>query len=151
MNKIKILFDQLNLTEEEKNKYQNLELIEVDVDRNQGLWAFLIKSPEVLLKDDFFLLDDKLKNAFKNIKNVKLKIIPEEKDITRLFEYYPKIIEELQRLVERNKLKDKIELCGAFCMGDCVNDVSVKIDEELFSVKPDTVNEFFENEVMKRI
>ena len=61
------------------------------------------------------------------------------------------IIEELQRLVERNKLKDKIELCGAFCMGDCVNDVSVKIDEELFSVKPDTVNEFFENEVMKRI
>ena len=98
MNKIKILFDQLNLTEEEKNKYQNLELIEVDVDRNQGLWAFLIKSPEVLLKDDFFLLDDKLKNVFKNIKNVKLKIIPEEKDITRLFEYYPKIIEELQSI-----------------------------------------------------
>lgn len=61
------------------------------------------------------------------------------------------IIEELQRLVEKNDLKDKIELCGAFCMGNCVNGVSVKIDEELFSVKPDTVNEFFENEVLKRV
>ena len=61
------------------------------------------------------------------------------------------IIEEMQRLVERNNLKDKIELCGAFCMGDCVNGVSVKIDDELFSVKPDTVKEFFENEVLKRI
>lgn len=61
------------------------------------------------------------------------------------------IIEELQRLVEKNNLKDKIELCGAFCMGNCVNGVSVKIDDELFSVKPDTVNEFFENEVLKRI
>ena len=61
------------------------------------------------------------------------------------------IIEELQRLVEKNNLKDKIELCGAFCMGNCVNGVSVKIDDELFSVKPETVNEFFQNEVLKRV
>ena len=60
------------------------------------------------------------------------------------------IIEELQRLVEKNNLKDKIELCGAFCMGNCVNGVSVKIDD-LFSVKPETVNEFFQNEVLKRV
>ena len=61
------------------------------------------------------------------------------------------IIEELQRLVEKNNLKDKMELCGAFCMGNCVNGVSVKIDDELFSVKPETVNEFFQNEVLKRV
>lgn len=61
------------------------------------------------------------------------------------------IIEELQRIVNEKGLKDKVELCGAFCMKNCVNGVSVKIGDELFSVTPETVKNFFETEVMKRI
>ena len=53
MDKIKILFEQMNLTDLEREKYHTLELIEVDVDRNKGLWVFVIKSPEVLLKTEF--------------------------------------------------------------------------------------------------
>ena len=37
------------------------------------------------------------------------------------------------------------------CMGDCVNGVSVKIDGELFSLKPNKTEEFFEQEILRRL
>ena len=61
------------------------------------------------------------------------------------------VVEGIQQQVAERKLEDRISLTGAFCMGNCVRGVSVKIDEELFSVKPDTVQAFFENEVMSRL
>ncbi len=61
------------------------------------------------------------------------------------------VVEEMQKLVEEHNLSDKVTLNGAFCMGNCVNGVSVKIDEEVHSVKPNTVKEFFENEVLPRV
>ena len=61
------------------------------------------------------------------------------------------VVEEMQKLVEEHNLSDKVILNGAFCMGNCVNGVSVKIDEEVYSVKPNTVKEFFENEVLPRV
>ena len=61
------------------------------------------------------------------------------------------VVEGIQQQVAERKLEDRISLTGAFCMGNCVRGVSVKIDEELFSVKPDTVQTFFENEVMTRL
>lgn len=61
------------------------------------------------------------------------------------------IVEGMQRLVAERDLGDKIELGGAFCMGNCVNGVSVKIDDELFSVQPETLNSFFEKEVLPRV
>ena len=60
-------------------------------------------------------------------------------------------VEGIQQQVAERKLEDRISLTGAFCIGNCVRGVSVKIDEELFSVKPDTVQTFFENEVMSRL
>lgn len=61
------------------------------------------------------------------------------------------VVEELQQLVAAKELGDRIQLSGAFCMGNCVNGVSVKIDDQLFSVQPDNVKMFFEKEVMSRI
>lgn len=61
------------------------------------------------------------------------------------------IVEELQQLVAAKKLTDKIQLSGAFCMGNCVRGVSVKIEDALFSVQPDNVKVFFEKEVMTRL
>ena len=61
------------------------------------------------------------------------------------------VVEEMQKLVEEHNLTDKVTLNGAFCMGNCVNGVSVKIDEEVHSVKPNTVKEFFEKEVLPRV
>ena len=61
------------------------------------------------------------------------------------------IVEELQRLVAENDLKDKIELAGKFCMGNCQNGVCVTMDEKLFSLTPETTKEFFETEVLPAV
>lgn len=61
------------------------------------------------------------------------------------------VVEELQRLIAENGLKEKIELAGTFCMGKCQTGVNVMIDSECFSVSPETTKAFFENEVMKRL
>lgn len=61
------------------------------------------------------------------------------------------IVEELQRLVAENDLKDKIELAGKFCMGNCQNGVCVTLDDENFSLTPETTASFFENDVLPRL
>ena len=61
------------------------------------------------------------------------------------------IIQTLEELITERQLNDKIELNGSFCMGECSNGVCVKINDELFSVSPETVNTFFENEVLRRL
>ena len=61
------------------------------------------------------------------------------------------IIQKLEELITERQLNDTIELNGSFCMGECSNGVCVKINDELFSVSPETVNTFFENEVLRRL
>ena len=61
------------------------------------------------------------------------------------------IIKEIQDLVAKNGLADKVDLNGAFCSGNCVNGVCVTVDGELFSLKPETTKEFFEKEIMGRL
>ena len=61
------------------------------------------------------------------------------------------IIEQLQDLVNEHNLQDKVELSGAFCMQNCVNGVSVTVDGELFSVKPETVKDFFEKQILETV
>lgn len=61
------------------------------------------------------------------------------------------IILKLESLIKENKLKDNIELQGSFCMEHCVKGVCVKIDDTLYSVLPETVEEFFNNQVIRRL
>lgn len=61
------------------------------------------------------------------------------------------IIQKLEEKITERRLNDKIELNGSFCMGECSNGVCVKINDELFSVAPETVDTFFENEVLRRL
>ena len=58
------------------------------------------------------------------------------------------IVEGLQQKIAEKQLQDKIELAGTFCLGNCQNGVSVKIDEALHSVKPETLDSFFEEQVL---
>ncbi len=60
------------------------------------------------------------------------------------------VVEGLQQRIAAEKLQDGVELAGTFCLGNCQNGVSVKIDDELFSVKPETLDSFFEAEVLPR-
>jgi NADH:ubiquinone oxidoreductase subunit E len=61
------------------------------------------------------------------------------------------VVEQLQALVRENALEDKVELVGTFCLGQCQNGVSVKIDEALFSLNPEDTKRFFEREVLTRV
>ena len=61
------------------------------------------------------------------------------------------VVEELRNLIEDNNLEDKVEIAGTFCLGQCQKGVCVTIGEEFYSVSPDTVEEFFENEVLTKI
>lgn len=62
-----------------------------------------------------------------------------------------RVVEELQYLVKVNNLDELVELGGTFCIGKCGSDgVSVKVDEEYFSVKPEEVKDFFENNILSK-
>lgn len=61
------------------------------------------------------------------------------------------VILKLQELIQKHQLEDKISLSGSFCMGQCQKGVCLKLDEEIFSLSPDTTVEFFQNEVLGRL
>ncbi len=61
------------------------------------------------------------------------------------------VVEGLQRLIADNKLADKVELAGTFCMGKCQQGVCVTIDDEFFSVNAEDVDGFFKNSVLPRV
>ena len=62
-----------------------------------------------------------------------------------------KIVEVLQDLVRTNNLDDKVELGGTFCIGQCQQGVCVTVDGEVFSVSPDTVEQFFNENVLAKV
>ena len=61
------------------------------------------------------------------------------------------VVEQLQTLITENNLGDKVELGGTFCMGKCQQGVCVSVDEAFHSVSPETVGEFFANEILARV
>ena len=61
------------------------------------------------------------------------------------------VVEGLRQLIVDNKLEDKIDLAGTFCMGKCEQGVCVTVDGELLSVSPDTVENFFNADVLPRV
>ncbi len=62
-----------------------------------------------------------------------------------------RVVEQLQQLIVEKALGDKVELCGTFCMGKCQQGVCVSVNDTFHSVSPDTVEEFFEREVLARV
>lgn len=61
------------------------------------------------------------------------------------------VVEGLQYLIKQNALGDKVELAGTFCMGKCQQGVCVTVDGEFYSVSPETVDEFFNENVLKKL
>ena len=61
------------------------------------------------------------------------------------------VVTDLQYLIAKHHLADKVELGGTFCMGKCQEGVCVNVDEEFFSVSPETVEEFFAKQVLARV
>ena len=61
------------------------------------------------------------------------------------------VVASLQKLIAENNVSDKVELGGTFCMGKCQQGVCVAIGDEIYSVSPDTVDEFFKDNVLEKV
>ncbi len=61
------------------------------------------------------------------------------------------VVEQLQYLIAENKVGDKVELSGTFCMGKCQQGVCVTVDDTFYSVTPENVGEFFNEEVLTKV
>lgn len=60
------------------------------------------------------------------------------------------VIQKLQKLVSEYGLDKKVDLSGDFCSGNCRKGVCVTVDDMLFSVKPETAEEFFKKEILSK-
>ena len=61
------------------------------------------------------------------------------------------VVEQLQYLIAENKLGDKVELGGTFCMGKCQQGVCVTVNDAFYSVTPEIVEEFFKKEILAKV
>ena len=61
------------------------------------------------------------------------------------------VVSQLQSLISQNNLDDKVELGGTFCMGQYQKGVCVMVNDEFFSVSPDTTEVFFNESILAKI
>ena len=61
------------------------------------------------------------------------------------------VVASLQKLIAENNVSDKVELGGTFCMGKCQQGVCVTVDGKFFSVSPETVKDFFNENVLAKV
>ena len=61
------------------------------------------------------------------------------------------VVEQLQYLIAENGLGEKVELGGTFCMGKCQQGVCVTVNDTFHSVTPESVAEFFNNELLAKV
>ena len=62
------------------------------------------------------------------------------------------VIQTLKRLIEENGLGGKVELKASFCLGDCSNGVSMKIDDRpIQNATPENIIQIFENEIKNKV
>ena len=58
-------------------------------------------------------------------------------------------IELMNNAIKENGLTDKVAVSAAFCLGHCMNGVSVKVNDQIFGVNEDSFGEFFEENIKK--
>lgn len=61
------------------------------------------------------------------------------------------VVEKLQDLIAKENIGDKVELGGTFCMGKCQQGVCVTVDDEFYSVSPETTDTFFREAIMAKV
>ena len=62
------------------------------------------------------------------------------------------IVAKLESIIEEKGWKEQIHLKGAFCMGKCsVEGVSIKLNDDLFYLKPENTEQFFQDEILRRL
>ena len=64
------------------------------------------------------------------------------------FKWANNIVVVLNSLIKQRCLENQVKLRGSFCMGMCPSEeVSIKIADDMFSVNPNEIAEFFETKI----
>lgn len=58
------------------------------------------------------------------------------------------VLQAFQQIVEEGQLHEKVEIKAAFCVKNCQAGVSVTVNDNVYSVKPEQARSFF-NETIK--
>ena len=61
------------------------------------------------------------------------------------------VVEELRRLIAEEGLEDQVEIAGTFCLGQCQQGVCVTVDDDFFSVTPENVIDFFNENILAKL
>lgn len=61
------------------------------------------------------------------------------------------VIERLQQLIRDYRLEERVILKAAFCLGHCTEAVSVEMDGLIYSVPREGVDDFFKEQVYRRV
>jgi len=64
--------------------------------------------------------------------------------------YY--ILKSFQELIKKYKLEDRVELKASFCLGNCTEGVSVKVQDDMIGgVTPDNAEQKFKEVILERL
>lgn len=62
------------------------------------------------------------------------------------------IIDKLTGLINSNNIEGKAILKGSFCMGQCSHEgVSIKIDNDIYSVTEEDIEMFFNKKILPKV
>ena len=61
------------------------------------------------------------------------------------------IIAKLKELIAENKMEDMVNIKATFCLGNCKEAVSVKIEDTVYSVQPEKTESFFHTVICKKV
>ena len=61
------------------------------------------------------------------------------------------VVKQLQQLIGEHGLDDKVSLSGTFCMSNCQKGVCVTVDDQFYSVTPETTAGFFNEHVLAKV
>ena len=135
-DKIKILFNQINLDEEYQQHLNSLKLKTVIVSEKENSWTFVIESEDILNENDYAIIDKLVKEAFENIHIVKIQIQPKNIDNKKVKDYYNYAL---------NKCKNILTISNIF------SDSLLEKDNEFFLVVENNAEEKQANQIIDKL
>lgn len=62
------------------------------------------------------------------------------------------VVQGFRDLIEAHNVQDDVQLSASFCLGHCSKEgVSVKIEDDIFNVKVDELEDFFKKNILARL
>ncbi|MDO4546948.1 MAG: NAD(P)H-dependent oxidoreductase subunit E [Clostridia bacterium] len=58
------------------------------------------------------------------------------------------VLLSFQQMIERYGLHDEVNIQAAFCMGHCQQGVCVMVDDDIYSVSPESARSFFKKTIV---